>query len=196
MKHVLPRVVPLSSLSLPPASPLPCSSVPVSSRTTSRFRGLSDARDVGPGRLDHPRRRHPHCLLRSFCSLHGPLRGSPHIPHRNRGAHHRGPSSDGSQSSLSQRTTTREKVQPLQMATRPGSGCTSTSTWLPAPSARGRALERHKQPFPVTSRAHRRGGPAAALAKSNLRFPQSFTYVHLEGQRAKARRFSFPTPNM
>lgn len=147
-KAVLPPALALPNLRLPPASPLPCSSVPVSSRTTSRFRGLSGVRDVGLGRLDHRHHRHHRHHRRRPGS-----RGSLHGPRPSRGARHRGPSADDSHSSLSQRTTARENLQPPQMATGPGSECTSTSTSVPAPSARRRALERHKHPLPVTSRA-------------------------------------------
>lgn len=183
-KPVLPHA--LSHLRLPPASPLPCSSVPVSSRTTSRFRGLSGARDVCLGRLDHHLRRR-----RSPDSLHGPSHGFLHSPRRSCGAHHRGPSSDGSHRSLSQRTTAREVPQPRQMATGPGSGCTSTLTLLPAPSARRRALERHKHPFPVASRVDSRGRREGVEVQSCWMFPQSFSHVHLEGEQAKGSSVYF-----
>lgn len=129
--------------SIPPASRPPCSSESASWRTTGRSRDPSGVRDAVPGHRG-PLRRRP-----SRDSRRRPNTGR--SPGRSPAAPHLGPSSDGSRSSLSRPTTIPSKTQPLKMAFGPGSGRTLASALLPAPSARGRAVQCHKQTFPVTS---------------------------------------------
>lgn len=79
----------------------------------------------------------------------------------------------------------RENLQPLQMLTEPGNGCTCTSTLLPEPGASGRALERHKHPVPASSREDGRGSRETSVVQSCLVFPQPCALVRLEGEPAK-----------
>lgn len=148
-----------ASPSIPPASRPPCSSASASWRTRGRSRDPSGVRDAVPDPRGHLR------LLRRRRPGLGFLLRRRRRQGRSPAAPHRGSSSGGSRSSLS-RTTTRvlAKNQPLKMASGPGSGRISASAWLPAPSARGRAVECHKQAFPVASRRMmQRGSPRLKL---------------------------------
>lgn len=79
------------------------------------------------------------------------------------------------------------------MATGAGNRYASTSALLPAPSARGRDIERHKQTFPVTSEDVGPGGPGLAQVKCVL-CSEMFAFVPLEGKPAGGSGFVYRSP--